>query len=506
MTRPACRLLALLAAAALVVPAAGCGSGEGAAAPSPAPAHAPAADSTTVAAATPAAGGADWTRFGVDAARTNVARTGLSARAVTRLRERRVSLDGTVDSSPIFLHAVRVGGRMRDVVVVTTTYGRTEALDPAKGAVLWRFTPAAYDRVRGSAQITTATPVADPRRRFVFAASPDGRVHKLALADGREARSGAWPAVVSREPVREKLASALNLDGRWVYAALGGYLGDQPPYQGKVVAIDRGTGAVGHVFNVLCSDRRAVIDPSSCRSQEAAIWGRAGVVVQPGTHDLFVATSNGPFDGRTDWGDSVLRLSRGAGRLERHYTPANQRVLETTDADLGSAAPALLSRTLLLQGGKDGRLRLLDVRRSLHGVTGADGPRLGGEVQTLPLRGSGTLVSAIAVRRTRGSTLAFVGTEGATTAYRLRGARLRVAWSKRVGATSPVLAGGLLWAYDPAGALRVLRPATGRVLRTLPAPAGHWNSPIVAGGRVYLPSGDANDHRTAGTLSVYAPR
>ena len=69
-----------------------------------------------------------------------------------------------------------------------------------------------------------------------------------------------------------------------------------------------------------------------------------------------------------------------------------------------------------------------------------------------------------------------------------------------------MLAGGLLWAYDPAGALRVLRPTSGRVLRTLPAPAGHWNSPIVAGGRVYLPSGDANDHRTAGTLSVYAPR
>ena len=208
---------------------------------------------------------------------------------------------------------------------------------------------------------------------------------------------------------------------------------------------------------MLCANRRTVIDPTSCRSQEAAIWGRAGVVVQPGTHDLFVATSNGPFDGRTDWGDSVLRLSRGAGRLERHYTPANQRVLETTDADLGSAAPALLSRTLLLQGGKDGRLRLLDVRRSLHGVTGAAGPRLGGEVQTLPLRGSGVLVSAIAVRRTRTSTLAFVGTEGATTAYRLRGGRLRLAWTKGFGATSPVLAGGLLWAYDPAGALRVLR-------------------------------------------------
>ena len=121
--------------------------------------------------------------------------------------------------------------------------------------MLWRFTPAAYDRVKGSAQITTTTPVADPGRRFVFAASPDGRIHKLALADGSEARAGAWPAVVSRNPAREKLASALNLDGRWVYAAMGGYIGDQPPYQGKVVAIDRGSGAIGRVFNV------AVLEP-----------------------------------------------------------------------------------------------------------------------------------------------------------------------------------------------------------------------------------------------------
>jgi hypothetical protein len=37
------------------------------------------------------------------------------------------------------------------------------------------------------------------------------------------------------------------------------------------------------------------------------------------------------------------------------------------------------------------------------------------------------------------------------------------------------------------------------------APSGHWNSPIVAGGAIYLPSGDANDHATEGELTVYRP-
>ena len=250
-----------------------------------------------------------------------------------------------------------------------------------------------------------------------------------------------------------------------------------------------------------------MIDPSSCRSQEAAIWGRAGVVVQPGTHDLFVATSNGPFDGRTDWGDSVLRLSRGAGRLERHYTPANQRVLETTDADLGSAAPALLSRTLLLQGGKDGRLRLLDVRRSLHGVTGADGPRLGGEVQTLPLRrqrrprlghrGAAHPRLDPRLRRHRGRDDRVPAARRPAAAWpgpRASAPRARCSPAACCGPTTP-----------PARCASCARPAAACCARCRRPPGTGTARSSPAGG-VYLPSGDANDHRTAGTLSVYAPR
>ena len=71
------------------------------------------------------------------------------------------------------------------------------------------------------------------------------------------------------------------------------------------------------------------------------------------------------------------------------------------------------------------------------------------------------------------------------------------------GGTSPVLAGGLLYVYGPAGGLRVYVPRTGKLVTTLPAGGGHWNSPIVVDGRVALPEGNANDHATSGVLDVW---
>src|SRR5438132_3191098 len=106
----------------------------------------------------------DWTRFDFDAQRSGVgpASTGLGAHNVGALRLRTVKLPGTVDSSAIELHGVKVRGRTRDVVIVTTTYGRTLAIDPGSGQILWEFTPRNIGAYQGSAQITTATPVADP--------------------------------------------------------------------------------------------------------------------------------------------------------------------------------------------------------------------------------------------------------------------------------------------------------------------------------------------------------
>src|SRR5258706_10741596 len=245
----------------------------------------------------------DWTRFGWDVGRSSVSAdpTGISASNVATLRRQQVSLDGTVDGSAIYLHGVRANGGTHDVFFVTTTYGKTLAIDAGDGTILWRYTPPGYDGWAGSRQITTATPVADPSRNFIYAASPDGRIQKLAVADGHS----VWSTAITALPSREKIASSLNYDRGRVIAVTGGYIGDAPPYQGHVAVVDAATGRLAHVWNSLCGDRTDVMQPSSCNESGSAIWGRAGAVIESTTGDIYVATGNARWDGSNNWGDAA---------------------------------------------------------------------------------------------------------------------------------------------------------------------------------------------------------
>ncbi len=432
--------------------------------------------------------GGDWTRFGYDAARTSSgpAQTGITSESLSRLRRQRVTLDGTADSSPIYLRGVRAGGASRDLFVVTTSYGKTIAIDASTGRVVWRFTPSGYSSWAGSDQITNSSPVAGPSRAYVYAASPDGKIHKLSVATGREA-GAPWPVTITRRPSREKIGVSLNLSRGLVLAATGGYYGDTPPYQGHVVAVDATSGRIVDVWNSLCSDRHEVLDPSSCPESDSAIWARSGVVVEPSTGNLLVATGNGRWDGKHYWGDSVLELSPNAGTLLQNWTPRNQDELNSGDTDLGSTAPALLGGRLAVQGGKDGKLRLLDLTK-LNGKGGA-GPVTGGELQTLSTPSGAGLFSAPAVWRSGGRTWLFVSDFSATAAYVLKGRRLGEAWHVSGAGTSPVVAGGLLYVYDPGrGRLDVYVPTSGRRLSSL----GAGRRPLVE------PYRDGRANRAAG--------
>jgi hypothetical protein len=474
-----------------------CGAGSTASAPPITPAGAAAGDPP--AARRAAAAGVDWPEFGAGPQRPDAsdAPTGIRAADLGRLRRVRVALPGAVDSAPIYLHGVTVAATAHDVFVATTAYGQTLAIDASSGQILWRFTPQAFNTYAGTAQITNTSPLADPDRRFVYAASPDGLIHKLALSDGHE--QAGWPVSVTRDPVREKLGGALNIAGGAVIAVTSGYLGDQPPYQGHVVTIARSSGRVLRVFNTLCADRRRLIVPSSCSSSDSAILARGGAVVEPGGRRLLVATGNGPYDGRTDFGDSVIELDTATLRLRQAYTPTNQAELNATDADLGSSAPALLPGGLVLAGGKDGILRLLDLSR-LDGRSPGRPARTGGELQQIRGPGGADLFSAPAVWHHT----VFVANGGGTAAYTVSGRRLHLRWSAPGHGSSPVVAGGLLWVYDvDAGKLDVYLPSSGRLLAGLDAGPGHWNSPVIAGGRIALPEGNANDHGSTGVLDLY---
>jgi hypothetical protein len=444
---------------------------------------------------TVASSGLDWTRFGWDARRSSddPHATGITAANVGSLVRQQVHLPGTVDSSPIYLHGVSIGGATHDAFFVTTTYGITLAIDAASGNILWRWTPPRYPRWAGSAQITTATPLADPSRKWIYAASPDGRIQKLSVATGH----ASWRRVITKLPSREKIAASLNFENGHVVATTGGYIGDAPPYQGHVVVIAAGSGRLLHVWNSLCSNRHGLLVPSRCPTSDSAIFGRAGAVVVPGSGKLLVATGNGPWDGRTNWGDAVLVLSSKA-RLVGNYTPTNTQELNASDTDLGSTSPVYLTSKLIAQGGKDGKIRLLSLKR-LNGTR----PHKGRELQVVSTPSGSDLFTAPAVWRSGKRVWLIAADGGATEAWSVRGGRVHSVWRHGAAGTSPVIAGGLLWVYDPGGGLRVYEPGSGKLLTTLSAGGGHWNSPIVTDGRVALPEGDANDHATSGVLDIW---
>jgi PQQ-like domain len=448
----------------------------------------------------------DWPKFGLDPGRSDVSplSTGITAANVAHLHRITVNLPGTVDSSPIYLHGASVAGATHSAAIVTTTYGKTLALDASSGRTLWTFTPADYSRWAGTAQITTTSPLADPDGGFVYAASPNGLVHKLALADGREA--GGWPVSITRDATHEKLAAALNIAGRYLLVATGGYFGDAPPYQGHVVTIDRASGRIANVFNTLCSGRRRIIVPSSCPASDSAILSRGGAVVEPGGGRLLISTGNGPWNGSTNFGDSVVELTLPGLRFRQAFTPTNQAELSESDTDLGSSAPVLLGQNRVLIAGKDGVMRVLS-RSRLDGHPPSVPSRLGGEVQRLQLPGGGELFTAPAVWMQGKSTTVFVGAEHATAAYSLIGGRLRLVWQNGNPGTSPVLAGGLLYVYDPSGGgINVYRPRSAHPIAKLAGSSGHWNSPIVVDGHVVEPEGNANDHSLTGTLDLFSIR
>jgi outer membrane protein assembly factor BamB len=439
----------------------------------------------------------DWPMFGGDVESTsaNSQPTGITANNVLQLTHRAVKLDGTVDASAIYLQGITVRGARRNATFVTTTYGKTLALDADSGTLLWEYTPAGYQALAGTRQITNSTPVADPDRQFIYAASPDGYIQKLAVSDGQP----VWHTSITKLPQREKMASPLKFFRGNVIAVTAGYIGDQPPYQGHVAILDGNSGKLLQVWNSLCSNRSGLLEPTSCAQTQSAIWGRAGAVIDSGNGAIFIATGNGVWNGTTDWGDSLIEIDASATKILANYTPTNTEELNARDLDLGSTSPALLGGDLMAQTGKDGKVRLLS-RTAIAGAA----PHQGHELQIVSTPSGSRLFAQPAVWKHDAQTWMFAADDGGTAAWELKNDKLEQKWKNGTGGTSPFEADGMLFVYARGGGLNVYEAASGKRITTLPCGPGHWNSPIVLQGKIILPEGNANDHATSGVLDIWS--
>jgi len=456
----------------------------------------------------PAPATEDWLMFGNNPAHSGVALgdARLTTATVSHMSKLwQVQLPDVADSTPILLHALRfASGATHDVLYVTTRDGHILALDASDGSTLWKHQPSNH-------KITNSSAAADANSQYVYAYGLDGYLHKYATTTGAETKGTGWPERITRMTDTEKEGSALTIANGYIYVTTGGYIGDAPPYQGHVVAINEATGA-SIVFNSLCSNKPYLLGNGDCSSSDSGIWSRGGAVVDPVTGNIFVATGNGNYNGATDWGDSVLELNADASQLLDSYTPTTQQTLNLTDTDLGSNAPTLLPKLansatpyLLVEGGKDGKLRLLN-RQNLSGQGGPG--HTGGEVQLINAAGCG-LYSQPAVWTDPHTGVVWVYTAGACglAAYQVRTAasgktQLQLAWKIGDSTTSPVVADGMLFVAQD-GSVQALDALTGkRLWSSAQSGAGgsigdiHWESPIVVGDTLYISDED-------GTLSAY---
>jgi outer membrane protein assembly factor BamB len=433
------------------------------------------------------------------------------------------SLAANADSVPAYGPHIRLrnGKVVPAVYVLAANNGSNcDPGDPVRTAIIYAFnarsgSPLWSRSTVGPSRCSTASPAVDPTGKWVYAAGLDGKVHRYNAGTGSESIGHGWPITATLMPDVEKISANLTIGTNHLYVTTSGFIGDQGHYEGHLVTIDLSNGKF-RVFNTVCSNITQLLGPhlgaaNYCPRRLSGLFGRGEGAVDPVTHAVYVVSGNGPWNGRTDWGDSVLKLDPTGSHLLDSFTPANQASLAAGDQDLGSTGPALLptvklngtSYHLLVQGGKgpacDGcsgtALRLLN-RDNLSGQHGLG--HLGGDLQDVQAPGGCEVLTAPAVWKNAGVIWVFYANDCGTTAYRLSQSgdhfRLGTAWSVRQGGSTPVLAHGILWVAHDAG-LDAYGPKTGQRLLHLSIGSIHWQYPLIRSNILYL--ADQNQHLTA---------
>jgi outer membrane protein assembly factor BamB len=454
-------------------------------------------------------------------------------------------VDGAVYAQPLYMPGFRLAGQgPRNVVFLATMTDKVYAFDADKpGAPLWLrdltnelagVTPVPVIDITnrndlnlvGTAGIL-GTPVIDPAANalFLVARTKESgryvqRLHRLDLGTGKDqlppteieaavpgSAKDAINGVVRFDPKLGNQRPALALVRGMVVIAWASHE-DIQPYHGWVMAYDAKTLKQAAVFCV------APDGPMG------GIWqsGRGPAVDAAG--NIYFETGNGQFDGKRNFGTSLIKLSLGETgfSVDDFFTPHDFEALNDRDTDLGSTGPLLIPGTsLLLCGNKKGILYLID-SRDLGRVTPGDK----GILQSVEVKGGRDLAGP-AYWDGPGGAAIYLWTEAdVLKAFRFDG--------KRVDPT-PFAKGGVPSKGSPGGALTISadgkKPGTGIVWAMLTngrsADAGNapgilyaydaatlhplWNSehqpkrdrlgtlvkfvpPLVAGGKVYAPNYD----------------
>jgi hypothetical protein len=454
-----------------------------------------------------------------------------------------LKVDGDLYAQPLYVPHVEVPDKgTHNLLFVATEHDSVYAFDADHaGEPLWRVSflnpdhgvtavPAHDVRcpfIRPEVGITP-TPVIDIQSGtlYVLARTKENpgvlsqaryvqKLHALAITTGAEkfggpveikasvkgGGAGASGGELAFDGLRELPRAGLLLSAGNVFLTWGSSC-DVAPYHGWVMAYDAHSLAQTGVYN------------TSPDAGESGIWQSDNGPAADAQGNVYLATGNGRFTAATggrDYGDSLLKLGLGPRGMEVRdfFTPAHQKEMNASDLDLGSGGPVLLPDQpgphphLLLVGGKDGSLYLLDRDRpgkfqeqDRGAVQRLQFPNIysapaywNGHIfvqaerdylKDFPLVQGRLAETPAAVSGQR------MGNPGATPAISANGARNGIVWMIETKAWNGADRNAVLHAYDAANVAHELYTSEQNATRDRVGLTLRFTIPTIAAGRVYV--------------------
>jgi hypothetical protein len=322
------------------------------------------------------------------------------------------TVDGAVYAQPLWVASLVIGGARRNVIFVATahdslfafdadanpcvTLWQVSLIDTSHGATAGEVTvpsgPTGYFVGQGGGDITPevgviGTPVIDSGSGILYVVSksmaPGGtsfyqRLHAIDITTGNEKPGSPTPQIsasypgtgtggasVAFSPQQENQRAGLALVSGTVYIAWASHE-DTWPYWGWMM---------GYTYNGAAVQQSSVLNDAPNTGTGGGIWMSGAAPAADVNGNLYVITGNGGLDAENssgptnDYGDCFLQLNGALGVLS-WFAPSDEATDAANDHDFGSGgaavvlnlpqAPAGLPRHLVVGGGKDGTLVLLN--------------------------------------------------------------------------------------------------------------------------------------------------
>ncbi|MBS0581153.1 MAG: fibronectin type III domain-containing protein [Proteobacteria bacterium] len=293
------------------------------------------------------------------------------------------AVDGQLYGQPLVKTNLTLPGKGTfNAVFVATQHSSLYAIDADTATPLWRrsfINPAAGLTTRAanediSPEVSiTSTPVIDPASGTLYVVAETVQsgspayywLHAIDITTGADkvppvivsasVNGGATPLTIDAATSEQR--SGLVLSNGVVYVGIGSN-GDNYPWVGWLVGYNATTLAQ---VSLLCT--------SPGGQWGAGIWSSGEAPPVDASGNLYFSTGNGYFNNNNSWGDSILKVSPGAGlTVTDFFTPFNQAALSAADLDVAAAGLTLLPDAagsaahphLLVTSGKDGEVYLLD--------------------------------------------------------------------------------------------------------------------------------------------------